>query len=370
MVGDKVWLGFGIGYLLIYSAGSRRISAQVWVKHLTAINHIVHIPALKRVYVALENGSVLSYSDSPGQLATASPLVNFTLTPEAEYHSNTQIAGCLLTVPVLNSSVITHELWVGQRSMITILNPLDLSVVQFITMTPDPSQPPSYVSYMVYAHLVCSMTYEQAVGTVLGSHSSDMELKKASVNAYGSSYHGHYVMRWNCHSRALVQSVDCRQHVQNKGTHQVHPCLKYSDHTPFSLFSDCYISALHYSDLQLFVGMTTGSILILDALNFSHLCLLHCHCSQTKSLLVLDQAAIQQDMTRERIDVARSSSSSPSPLHKAMSYTSLPSGSSVRQLLSFGTGFRSYFDCNSEKRPFANSAYLLVWDSEHWNLSK
>ena len=213
-----MWIGFGIGCMLIYGAVSRRISAQVWIKHLTAINHIVHIPSLKRVFVALDNGSVLSYSDNPTQLMAKSPLINLTLTPEAHYHDNTQVAAALLAVPVLTSSVVTHELWVGQRSMITILNPSDLSVVQFITTAIDPSQPPSYMSYLVYAHLVCSMTFEQATST-LAAYTTDPELKRACVNVYGSSYHGHHVMRWNCYNRALVQSLDCRQHVEDKGNH-------------------------------------------------------------------------------------------------------------------------------------------------------
>ena len=120
--------------------------------------------------------------------------------------------------------------------------------------------------------------------------------------------------------------------------------------------------------------MTTGGILIFDALDLSCLCLLHCHCSQTKALLVLDLVNIHQegDTMRERseVGVSRSSSSSPSPVHKAASYASLQLGSSARHLLSFGTGFKSYFEYKLEQRPYANSAYLLVWDSEHWKPSK
>ena len=63
-------------------------------------------------------------------------------------------------------------------------------------------------------------------------------------------------------------------------------------------------------------------------------------------------------------------STNPSLIHLSDRSPSLSSIQTVnansRQLLSFGTGFRSYFD-GPESKQYWDSGFLLVWESEHWN---
>ena len=57
------------------------------------------------------------------------------------------------------------------------------------------------------------------------------------------------------------------------------------------------------------------------------------------------------------------------PTHRSPTLSSLGGGSGLgpatSQLLSVGSGFKSYFD-GPESEVTGHSGFLLVWDSEHW----
>ena len=148
-----MWVGFQIGYILVFDLVSHHLVAQAWLKQYTAIVSIVHIPGLKRVYVTLATGSVFSFWDEiPG-----SDTGKLCLQPVCEYHDLGQTASCVTAVPIVSESGsgVSHELWVGQsEAMITVLNPRNLSVVKFIRNTSDMSPTPSYMAYLTYANLV------------------------------------------------------------------------------------------------------------------------------------------------------------------------------------------------------------------------
>ena len=182
-VGDKVWVGFEIGYILIFSSSTHHLFAQAWLKQYTPIVSIVHIPDLKRVYVTLGNGSVLAYHDEV-TLLPGNDCCKVTLQSVCEYHDRSQSATCVLTVPVLNQSgnVISHELWVGQSNgMITVLNPNDLSTVKFIQNTSDTSEMPSYMAHLTYANLVCSVSSSGMGGGQAGGESQVREGGRGSA---------------------------------------------------------------------------------------------------------------------------------------------------------------------------------------------
>ena len=173
-------------------------------------------------------------------------------------------------------------------------------------------------------------------------------------------------------------------------THSHHTPHTHSHHTPHTIhscyshtYTGCCISSLHFSNLTLYVGLTSGKVLIMDACLFTCLCELSCHRNQVKSLFTIDLSLLQQQQDRdtlslyEREKIERLSSSgsvtNPSPVHHTDSICRSPSLSSVQtinsnshQLLSFGAGFKSYFD-GPESKQYWDSGFLLVWDSEHWD---
>ena len=173
-------------------------------------------------------------------------------------------------------------------------------------------------------------------------------------------------------SHKLVVTYTCTQHTTYKPAHA---------HT----HTECCISSLHFSNLTLYFSLTCGKVLILDVHSFNCLCTLSCHRNQVKSLFCIDLALLQQQdldtfslYEREKMERLSSSSSTPSvlhstnpsPIHLSDRSPSLSSIQTVnansRQLLSFGTGFRSYFD-GPESKQYWDSGFLLVWESEHWN---
>ena len=141
---------------------------------------------------------------------------------------------------------------------------------------------------------------------------------------------------------------------------------------------DCSISCLHYSDLQLYIGLTCGKVLILDAITFDCLCQLSCHRDHVRSLVTIDLSQLQDSeffspYKRDSSMTCSSftpsvSHSSPSPVQLSEGVHRSPSLNSVQsqtgyQLLSFGTGFQSYFD-GPESKQYLKSGFLLVWEAE------
>ena len=230
-VRDKIWMGFEIGYLVIYDANTKRPCAQAWVNEHTSIRSVIHLAALKRVYVALGNGSVLAYDDDISCVMTSVAPARVKLLPAREYHHPNQSSSCLLAVPKFTANEqaqLGFEIWVGQKEgMITVLDAENLEVVKFIRNDLDQSRTPNYVAYLTFAHLVCSMSPEQATNgssnqpqgevTVIGDM-CDSHAPKACVSVYGALYHGQYVTRWNAGSKTAVESFNCKRHLGNKGT--------------------------------------------------------------------------------------------------------------------------------------------------------
>ena len=230
-VKDKVWMGFEIGYLLVVDAATKRPCAQAWLQQYTAILSILHIAALQRVYIGFENGSVLAFDDDLASAITTVTPARIKLLPICEYHDATQTSACLLAVPKVSScsipsqhqstSATSFEIWVGQKAgLITILDAEKLSVLKFLQNTVDLSRTPSYVAYLTYANLVCSVSPEPAASnsgsekTSGGVSAGNMVAECVSV--YGALYHGQYVTRWSAESKAVVQSFNCEKHMERK----------------------------------------------------------------------------------------------------------------------------------------------------------
>lgn len=153
-VGKQVWIGFQIGYVLIFDSASHHLVAQTWIKQYTAIVSVVYVSELKRVYITLENGSIFAYCDEVSGGGGAS---RGSLSPVSEYHALGQMANCVTAIPAMNG--MSHELWVGQsEAWITVLNASDLSVVKFIQNTSDVSPTPGYMAHLTYANLVYTTT--------------------------------------------------------------------------------------------------------------------------------------------------------------------------------------------------------------------
>ena len=162
----RVWVGFQIGHLLIFDSSSHHLLAQIWLRQYTPIVSIVHVPHHRRVFVTLATGSVFAYKD---EVEGEAGVRRMPLQPVCEYHDLGQPASCVTAVPRPPGEVggASHELWVGQsETMITILDPRDLSVVKFLRNTSDKSPTPSYMAYLTYTNLVysshlCTVTQTQ-----------------------------------------------------------------------------------------------------------------------------------------------------------------------------------------------------------------
>ena len=228
---------------------------QIWVKQYKKILSIVHIASLRKVYLGLDDGSVLMYNDElPTGLTTQFPAC-ITLDPLMEYMDSTQTSSCLLAIPRLEPSTAetnppqsllsdkslnsldlqppsfteqprgpqssgpTYELWVGQKNgLITILNAETLEIIAFIQNPLDLSRLPSYVAYLSYAHLIYGVNSESVGGTGYPGSSGTTALPDV-VSVYGALYHGQYVTRWNTENKTAVESFNCEGHLeQGEGT--------------------------------------------------------------------------------------------------------------------------------------------------------
>lgn len=220
------------------------LTCQSIVKHCKSIQSMLHLAPLHRVYLGLEEGSVLAFSDdlpappliSVDPAITNPPLVN--LVPLAQYRDSTQMSACFLTLPTTRSQATDkngkgstsseteakrqdhssgkglYELWVGQKeNRITVLDASSLTVVKFLDNQLDRSKVPSYVDYLNCKHLVCSM-WESERGLVSETGGSGF------VSVYSALYHGQYVTRWNARTKEPIHCFNCQPHLQQDPGHK------------------------------------------------------------------------------------------------------------------------------------------------------
>lgn len=231
------------------------------MKQYKKILSIVHIASLHKVYLGLDDGSVLMYDDElPSGLIIQTPAC-IKLDPLIEYMDSTQTSSCLLAIPRIEASTTgtntapqsfsdkppnsmelqppsiseqlkatqssgtTYELWVGQKNgLITILNAETLEVIDFIQNPLDQSRLPSYVAYLSYAHLIYGVNSE-SVGPA-GFMSNSMP---DVVSVYGALYHGQYVTRWNTDNKKAEESFNCENHLEKgEGIAQVYHAINFN----------------------------------------------------------------------------------------------------------------------------------------------
>lgn len=188
---------------------------------------MTHLPPLHVVYIGLEDGSILAFSEDlpPQPLVSLDPsLTNpplVSLTPVSQYRDSTQSTACILAIPQSNQSSGVddkpsgggdlYELWVGQKgNRITVLDAASLRVIKFLYNQLDQSVMPSFVAYLSCSHMVygCSSIRGVAKGEGSCDHGS----------VYSALYHGQYVTRWNAVTKKPVDCFDCRPHaIEDKG---------------------------------------------------------------------------------------------------------------------------------------------------------
>ena len=139
---------------------------------------MVHIASLHKVYLGLDDGSVLVYNDELPPGLTAETLGCIKFDPLMEYLDVKQDSSCLLAIERIETvktepfmhlqedsqlsdpSTIqqpmkstTRELWVGQTSgFVTVLNAETLAVITYIYNPFETSRLPSYVAFLVTNH--------------------------------------------------------------------------------------------------------------------------------------------------------------------------------------------------------------------------
>ena len=164
---------------------------------------MAYIPALRRVYIGLSDGTIYTYSDEVTGGSAGQGHAKIKLSPLAEYSDTTQTSSCLLVVPQgkRNEVGVTYELWVGQkRGIITILDTETLEVIKFVRTILDLSKAPSYTAYQSYAHLVCGMSPDYCGECTL----------RGCVTVYGALYHGQFVSMWDTATKKELDCVNCQ----------------------------------------------------------------------------------------------------------------------------------------------------------------
>ena len=409
---DKVWMGCENGQLILFDINTTRLLLQVCrllfqhnfkkefihfsfyqtlTKESIRVLSMVHITSLSQVYLGLDDGSILTYKDDlcPG-LNTETPAY-VKANPLMEYLDVKQVSSSLLAVKRIETiktrlserlhvstdsqlsdlatvqqpmRITTYELWVGQRSgFVTVLNAETLSVITYIYNPFEISHLPSYVTFLV-TNNPCNIYYNDSEPRKTCENSDVVSApQEGLLTIYGAVYDGQFVTRWDVEKKSAVESYNCEEHLEEgEGKFGIVSGInKFSLY--FSFFVECNITALHYSQLQLYVGLKSGKILIMNALKFN---LIHCldfHRGTVSSILSLDQALYQQQKNLANKDFSpelETSYSEVGPFHSTWE-----SDSHISQLLTIGVGFKSYFD-GVEAQAKLNSSFMLVWQADDW----
>ena len=166
----------------------------------------------------MSDGSVKSYSDMIDDIIeTSGDSIVTEMDPLNTYQDTNQVSVCLL--PVLYSHTdgeMQHHLWVGQSNReITVLNAVDLSIVDFIDSPLDKTLTPRFLNSLTYTHLTCSISITDDVQTepfVISTPETDVHTEIGNVPnvlVYGAVEHGQYVTCWDAQTRDVITSVDC-----------------------------------------------------------------------------------------------------------------------------------------------------------------
>ena len=190
---------------------------------------MVHIASLCKVYLGLDDGSVLMYDEKlPSGLSTEIP-TSVRFVPLVEYVDAKQISSSLLaieriemaetdqaTVTIQQPTKTTHELWVGQTSgFVTVLNAETLTVITYIYNPFDISRLPNQVAFLVTNHLH-NIYYDDSESC----ENSDTVCipQNGILTVYGAVYEGQFVTRWNVKKRRAAESCNCEKHLGGEGT--------------------------------------------------------------------------------------------------------------------------------------------------------
>ena len=184
---------------------------------------MVHIASLCKVYLGLDDGSVLMYDDElPSGLSTETP-TSVRFVPLMEYVDIKQISSSLLAIERIEAvetdqatiqqpTKTTHELWVGQTSgFVTVLNAETLTVITYIYNPFDLSRLPSQVAFLVTNHLH-NIYYDDSESC----ENSDMVCvpQNGILTVYGAVYEGQFVTRWNVKKRRAAESYNYEKHLE------------------------------------------------------------------------------------------------------------------------------------------------------------
>ena len=206
---------------------------------------MVHIASLRKVYLGLDNGSVLMYNDElpPGQCLTTETPAGVKFSPLIEYLDVKQASSCLLAIkraetvkneplhistdsqlsdqatvqqPMKNTMInTTHELWVGQTSgFVTVLNAETLTVTNYIYNPFETSRLSSYVAFLITNH-PHNIYYDDLESSDTSENSDTINVpQKDPLTVYGAVYDGQFVTRWDVKKRRAAESYNCEKHME------------------------------------------------------------------------------------------------------------------------------------------------------------
>ena len=258
-------MGSEDGYIHFYDAMCRYPLAQSCLDHQCPILGILHDQKTKLVYILLEIGIVCAVDDDISvQLSsgrTSSVFVKLNII--AMYQVDNSTTSCFEIVHNTNS---VHEVWIGRNDGITILNAENLKVVCKLKMSEARSS--------CIAHI-----------TVLRVDSNkDPYYNKTTVNSvFSAFYQGQIITQWDIRKKKIINMLKMNDFVKG--------LFMYIGIQPFTkLFfadSDCNISSIHVTTTDLFIGLQSGILLIINILASSLVIKFHCHENRIKPLFTL-----------------------------------------------------------------------------------
>ncbi|XP_072178814.1 leucine-rich repeat serine/threonine-protein kinase 1-like [Diadema setosum] len=344
-VADTMWLGLSTGSILVYDNGRFAYPSEVTQLSLPQYKSkprsakvMVHIPPLQLVAIAADHEVAFRQEDGNGAPSLESDGFHYV-------DVGREIVAMSLVLKK-SGSHRSYELWCGQTDgYITILDAGNLSTAQVTVCHLQDPLPMAPVTQMV--------TY-------------DLHIQEHMGLQYVWSYvqPGPIVYKWNTDTKAIENRMDivstiatCRSNPKPRGR---------QSHRPMSAFKS-QVNSMCLSGEHLYVGVSCGHLLVLDASSLAPVILLSCHEGPVKFTVPIVPHPISPHHIMAPDDPADSVMDGPEP---AAALSSHRLGRPT--LITLGKGFNDLIGgyANSPARFTGQERlgwYILLWNMEYFD---
>eukprot|EP00057_Strongylocentrotus_purpuratus_P000847 XP_001184678.3 PREDICTED: leucine-rich repeat serine/threonine-protein kinase 1 [Strongylocentrotus purpuratus] len=254
-VADTMWLGLNTGSIVVYENGRfsypneiARLSLPQYKSKPRSPCTMLHIPPLQLVAIAADHEVAFRQEDGNGMPSADSDGFHYV-------HVQREIISMAIVLKK-NGSKRSYELWCGQtEGYITVLDAGNLTLCQVILCHLEDPLPLAPVTQMV--------TYDLAIQEQMGLQ-----------HVWSYVQPGPVVYKWNTETRAIEGRIDfvatistCRSNPRPRGR---------QSHRPMSAFRS-QVNSMCLSGEYLYIGISCGHLLVLDASTLAPAILLSCH---------------------------------------------------------------------------------------------